>query len=148
MVSPDTPHQHHQILLTCRYRGNIHISGPPFRLLTCCTYGRSPTLCNPSLSAASNSSWASEAHPVHQSPSCPSTYISKAVLTARLECFMHPYQRTLLSFSMRFRSSVPSRASRCSSVDLMVTVSCDFTLQICLIIALSVPCRCWRLGLC
>ena len=39
---------------------------------------------------------------------------------------------------------MPSCAS--SSVDLMVAVSCGFTLQICLIIALSYCCRHWRLG--
>ena len=39
---------------------------------------------------------------------------------------------------------MPSHAS--SSVDLMLAVSCGLTLQNCLIIALSVRCRCWRLG--
>ena len=47
-------------------------------------------------------------------------------------------------FSMRSRSSIPSRAS--SSMDLMVAESCGLTLQICLIIALSFRCRCWRQG--
>ena len=56
--------------------------------------------------------------------------MSKAVLTAPLERSMCPYQRSLLS----------------GSVDLMVAVSCGFTLQICLIIALSFSCRRWRLG--
>ena len=55
-----------------------------------------------------------------------------------LDCMSIP------SFSMRSRSSVPSRAN--SSVDLMVAVSCGLTLQICLIIALSFRCRHWRLG--
>ena len=31
-----------------------------------------------------------------------------------------------------------------SSLDLVVTTSCGLTLQICLIIALSFRCRCWR----
>ena len=70
--------------------------------------------------------------------------MSKAVLTAPLERSTCPYQRSLLSFSMRSRSSIPSRAS--SSVDLMVAVSCGLTLQICLIIALSFRCRRWRQG--
>ena len=48
----------------------------------------------------------------------------------------------LLSFRMRSRSSMPSRTS--SSMDLVVTMSCNLTLQICLIIALSFRCRCWR----
>ena len=30
-------------LLTCRYRGHIHNSGPPSRQLACCTHGRSHT---------------------------------------------------------------------------------------------------------
>ena len=70
--------------------------------------------------------------------------MSNAVLTAPLERSTCPYQRSLLSFSMRSRSSIPSRAS--SSVDLMVAVSCGLTLQICLIIALSFRCRCNRQG--
>ena len=72
--------------------------------------------------------------------------MSKAVLTAPLERSTCPYQRSLLSFSMRSRSSIPSRAS--SSMDLMVAVSCGLTLQIGLIIALSFRCCCrrWRQG--
>ena len=74
----------------------------------------------------------------------PSTCRSKTVLTAPLECSTCPYQRSLLSFRMRSKSSLPSRAS--SSLDLVVTMSCCLTLQICLIIALSFCCRCWRFG--
>ena len=70
--------------------------------------------------------------------------MSKAVLTVPLERSTCPYQRSLLSFSMRSRSSIPSRAS--SSMDLMVAVSCSLTLQICLVIALSFRCRRWRQG--
>ena len=77
-------------------------------------------------------------------PRFPLTCMSKAVLTAPLERSTCPYQWSLLSFSMRSRSSIPSRAS--SSMDLMVPVSCGLTLQICLIIALSFRCRRWRLG--
>ena len=44
---------------------------------------------------------------------------------------------------MRSRSSMPRLAS--SSLDL-VTMSCGLTLHICLIIALSFCCRCWRFG--
>ena len=72
-------------------------------------------------------------------PRFPWTCMSKAVLTAPLERSTCPYQRSLLSFSMRSRSSIPSCAS--SSMDLMVAVSCGLTLQICLIIALSFRCR-------
>ena len=70
--------------------------------------------------------------------------MSKAVLTAPLECSTCPYHRSLLSFRMRSRSSMPSCAS--SSLDLVVTMSCGLTLQICLIIALSFHCRRWRFG--
>ena len=66
-----------------------------------------------------------------------------AVLTAPLERSTCTYHRSLLSFRMSSRSSIPSRAS--SSLDL-VTMSCGLTLQICLIIALSFHCRRWRFG--
>ena len=77
-------------------------------------------------------------------PRFPLTCMSKAVLTAPLECSTCPYHRSILSFSMRSRSSIPSRVS--SSVDLMVAVSCGLILQICLIIAVSFRCRRWRQG--
>ena len=77
-------------------------------------------------------------------PRFPSTCMSKAVLTAPLERSTCPYQRSLLSFRMRSRSSVPSRTS--SSLDLVVTMSCVLTLQIYQIIALSFRCRRWRFG--
>ena len=77
-------------------------------------------------------------------PHFPSTCMSKAVLTAPLEHSTCPYHRSFLSFRMRSRSSMPSRTS--SSLDLVVTMSCGLTLQICLIIALSFRCRCWRFG--
>ena len=70
--------------------------------------------------------------------------MSKAILIAPLERSTCPYHRSLLSFRMRSRSSMPSRTS--SSLDLVVTMSCDLTLQICLIIALSFRCRRWRFG--
>ena len=60
-------------------------------------------------------------------PHFPSTCRSKAVLTAHW-CVPRPYQRSFLSFRMRSRSSMPSRAS--SSLDLVVTMSCGLTLQI------------------
>ena len=65
-------------------------------------------------------------------PCFPSTCMSQAVLTVPLERSTCPYQRSLLSITMKSRSSMPSRAS--SSLDLMVTMSCGLTLQICLII--------------
>ena len=81
-----------------------------------------------------------------QGPRFPSTCMWKAVLIAPLECSTCPYQRSLHFFRMRSRSSMPSRTSTCSSLDLVVTMSCGFTLQICLIIALSFHCRRWRFG--
>ena len=74
-------------------------------------------------------------------PCFPSTCMSKAVLTTPLEHFTCPYQLSLLSFRMRSRSSIPSRAS--SSLDLVVTMSCGLTLQICLKFTLSFHCRRW-----
>ena len=68
-------------------------------------------------------------------PRFPSTCMSKAVLIAPLERSTCPYHRSLLSFRMRSRSSMPSRTS--SSLDLVVTMSCGLTLHICLIIALD-----------
>ena len=54
-------------------------------------------------------------------PRFPSTCMSKAVLTAPLEPSTCPYYRSLLSFRMRSRSSMPSHTS--SSLDLVVTMS-------------------------
>ena len=68
----------------------------------------------------------------------------KGCLDAPLERSTCPYHRSLLSFRMRSRSSMPSPTS--SSLDLVVTMSCGLTLQICLIIALLFRCRCWRFG--
>ena len=67
-------------------------------------------------------------------PRFSTTYMPNAVLNAPVECSTCPYQQTLLSFRMRSRDSTPSRAS--SSLDLVVTMSCSLTLQICLIIVL------------
>ena len=131
--------------LTCWYRGHIHNSGPPSRQLACCTHGRSHTR-SPGVSIMRVDSWEL---PLSAIPFCrcfqvifglpgpcfPLTCMSEAVLIAPLERSTCPYQQSLLSFSKRSRSSMPSRAS--SSVDRMVAVSCGLTLQICLIIALS-----------
>ena len=77
-------------------------------------------------------------------PRFPPTCMSKTVFTAPLEHSTCPYHWSLLSFRMRSRSSMPSHTS--SSLDIVVTMSCGLTMQICLIIALSFPCRCWRFG--
>ena len=98
---------------------------------------RASTLCNPSVSC----------FPVIlglPGPCFPSTCLSKAILTAPLERSTCPYQQSLLSFCTRSSSSMPCCAN--SSLDLVVTMSCGLTLQICLIIALSFCCRRWRFG--
>ena len=82
--------------------------------------------------------------PCHFGPPRPTLSINLYVLTALLECSTCPYHWSLLSFRMRSRSSMPRRTS--SSMDLVVTMSCGLTLQICLIIALSFCCRRWRFG--
>ena len=81
--------------------------------------------------------------PYHLGPHRPILSINLYV-PGCLGAFTCPYQRSLLSFRMRSTSSVLSCAS--SSLDVMVTMSCCLTLQICLIIALSFHCRCWRSG--
>ena len=127
-ISSSSSSSSSDFLLTCRYRGHIHNSGPPSRLAA-----RMADL-TPDLQVSL--SWGSIAESFHSlrslSVSCfqvilglpgprfPLTCMS--VLTAPLERSTCPYQRSLLSFSMRSRSSIPSRAS--SSVDLMVAVSC------------------------
>ena len=74
----------------------------------------------------------------------PSTCMSKALLTAPMEHSTCPYQQNHFSSRMRYRSSMQTRIS--NSLDLVVTMSCSLTLQICLIIALSIRCRHWRFG--
>ena len=59
-------------------------------------------------------------------PRFPSTCMSKAVLTAPLECSTCPYHRSLFSFRVGSRSSMPSPTS--SSLDLLVTMSCGLTI--------------------
>ena len=105
-------------LLTCRYRANIHNNGPPSRQLACCTHGRSHTrspgvsimrvIAESFLSLQSLSVSCFQVILGLSGPHFPSTCISKAVLTAPLE--RSPYQGSLLSFSMRSRSSMPSRS--------------------------------------
>ena len=152
-----------------RLRGNIHISGlpplpppppPPYththlnRQLACCMHGRSHTR-SPGVSIMRVDSWElplsgipfCQLLPCHLGPPRPMLSINLYVtgcFTAQLEYSMCLYQQSLLSFRMRSRSSMPSYPS--SSLDLMVTMSCSLTLQICLIIALSFLCRHWRFG--
>ena len=74
----------------------------------------------------------------------PSTCMSKALLIAPLEHSTCPYKQSHFSSRMRYRSSMQTRTS--NSLDLVVTMSCGLTLQICLIITLSIRCRHWRFG--
>ena len=136
----------HQIFYYNAGTGATYTS--PSRQLACCMHGRShtrsrgmsimraSTLCNPSVSCF----YVILSFP---GPRFPSTCMSKGLLTAPLERSTCPYQRSLF-FRMMSRSSMPSRAS--SSLDLVVTMSCGLTLQICLIIAMSFCCKCWRSG--
>ena len=133
--------------------GNIHISGPlPDSWLAACMADLIPDLqvClswrSIVVSFHSLQSSVSCFHVILGLPGpCFPTCMSKAVLTAPLEHSICPYQYSLPSFRMRSRFSMPSRAS--SSLDLVVTMSCGLTLQICLIIALSSRCNSWGLAL-
>ena len=78
-------------------------------------------------------------------PRLPSICISHAVLIAPLERSTFPNQRGLLSLEMRSRSSNSSFAS--NSLDFTVAKSSGLILQICLIMALSLHCKCCRLFL-
>ena len=82
--------------------------------------------------------------PCHLGPPRPTLSINLYVKGC-LDCTIGTFHMSiLLSFRMRSRTSIPSHAS--SSLDLVVTMSCGLTLQICLIIALSFRCRRWRFG--
>ena len=85
--------------------------------------------------------------PSHLGPPRPTLSINLYVKGC-LDCTVGAFHMSIPAkpslFQYEVRSSIPSRAS--SSMDLMVAVSCGLTLQICLIIALSFRCRCWRLG--
>ena len=83
--------------------------------------------------------------PCHFGPPRPTLSINLYVKGC-LDCTIGAFHMSIPSESslLRTRSSMPSRTS--SSLDLVVTVSCSLTLQICLIIALSFRCRRWRFG--
>ena len=85
--------------------------------------------------------------PCHLGPPRPTLSINlyvKGCLDCTIGAFHMSIPSESSSFRMRSRSSMPSRT--CSSLDLVVTMSCSLTLQICLIIALSFRCRHWRFG--
>ena len=97
----------------CCGHGRSHATSPGISIM------RASTLCNPSLSAASMSYWASQAHAFHQ-PVC------QRLSSLHYWSIPRSYQPNLLSFRMRSRSSLPSCAS--SSLDLVMTMSCCLTL--------------------
>ena len=85
--------------------------------------------------------------PCHLGPPRPTLSINlyvKGCLDCTIGAFHMSIPSESSSFRMRSRSSMPSRTS--SSLDLVVTMSCCLTLQICLTIALSFRCRHWRFG--
>ena len=100
-----------EFLLKCRYKSNIHIM-----------HGRSH--------AGQISCMADLTPEIH-------AYINLYVIgcpNCTVLAYHGPYQQSHLSFKLRSRSSTPSSAN--SSLDLMVAVSCSFTLQICLTIVI------------
>ena len=131
----------------CRYRGNIHIPFQVAGLLRAwqISYKISRYVYHESFHSLQFLSVICF-HVILGLPgSCfPSTCMSKALLTAPLEHSTCPYQQSHFSSRMRYRSSMQTRTS--NSLDLVVTMSCGLTLQICLIIALSIRCRHWRFG--
>ena len=68
--------------------------------------------------------------PCHLGPPRPTLSINlyvKGCLDCTIGAFTCPYHRSLLSFRMRSRSSMPSHTS--SSLDLVVTMSCGLTMS-------------------
>ena len=131
----------------CRYRGNIHISFQVAGLLRACqiTYKISRYVYHESFHSLQFLSVICF-HVILGLPgSCfASTCMSKALLSAPLEHYTCPYQQSHFSSRMRYRSSMQTHTS--NSLDLVVTMSCGLTLQICLFIAPSIRCRHWRFG--
>ena len=131
----------------CRYRGNIHI---PFQVagLLCAwqiSYKISRYVYHKSFHSLQFLSVICFHVNLGLPGSCfPSTCMSKALLTAPLKNSTCSYLQSHFSSRMRYRSSMQTCTS--NSLDLVVTMSCRFTLQICLIIALSIRCRHWRFG--
>ena len=85
--------------------------------------------------------------PCHFGPPRPTLSINLYVKGC-LDCTTGAFHMSIPSKSPLLQNEVqilnPSRTSR--SLDLVVTMSCGLTLQICLIIALSFRCRRWRFG--
>ena len=131
----------------CRYRGNIHIPVQVAGLLRALqiSYKISRYVYHESFHSLQFLSVIC----IHvilglPGPCFPLICMAKALLTAPLERSICPYQQSLFSFRMRSRYSMQTCTS--SSMDLVVTISCGLTMQICLIIALSIRCRHWRFG--
>ena len=131
----------------CRYRANIHI---PFQVASLlCAWQTSHKISRYVSDESVHSLQFLSVICFHvilclQGSCLPSTCMSKAFLTAPLEHSTCPYQQSHFSSKMRYRSSMQTSTS--NSLHLVVTMSCSLTLQICLIIALSIRCRHWRFG--
>ena len=91
--------------LTCRYRGNIHISGPPSRLLACCTHGRCH-IRSPVMSIMRVDSWElplcaiplCQLLPCHLGPPRPMLSINLYVKGC-LDCYTAPLESSTWAFS-------------------------------------------------
>ena len=122
-------HQIIRFLFTCRCRGNIHIPFQEAGVLRAwqISYQLSRYVYHESFHSLQSLS-VSCFHVILGLPGqrFPSTCMSKALLTAPLAHSTCPYQRSLLSFRMRPRSLMPS--CTCSSLDLVVTMSCSLML--------------------
>ena len=133
--------------LTCTYRGNIHIGGAPSQKLVCSTHGRSHTR-SPGVSVMMRVDRQElpfsviplcQLLPSHLGPPRPTLSISlyvKGCLDCTIGVFYVSIQVEPFLLQDEVRTSMWSVAN--SSVDLMVAVSCCFTLQICLIITVAV----------
>ena len=131
----------------CRYWGNIHIPFQVAGLLRALqiSYKTSRYVYHESFHSLQFLSVICSHVILGLPESCfPSTCMSKVLLTAPLEHSTCPYQQSHFSSRIRYKSSMQTHTS--NSLDLVVTMSCGLTLQICLIIALSICCRHWRFG--
>ena len=79
--------------------------------------------------------------PCHLGPPRPTLSINQYV-EGCLDCIIGAFHMSIPSKSSLLQNEVHTS----SSLDLVVTMSCGLTLQICLIIALSFRCRHWRFG--
>ena len=139
-----------------RYRGNPHQQARS-RYLACCRHGRSHTR-SPGMSIMRVISRElplsriplCQLLPCHLGPPRPMLSINlyvKGCLDCTIGTFhiSIPVEASLLQNEVQILNAKPPKY-KCSSLDLVVTMSCGLTLQICLIIAMSFCYRCWRFG--